>query len=355
MAEKRELKNIRISNGFQVGLLGGLGVLTALVLGGAIATLAQVITYVFAAMFIALGLDPIVSLLERKGLKRPLAILAVIVALLGVLAGILLALVPNLIDQAANLIVHAPEVIRNFKDQAWVVTLNQQVGGGVDSALNGAIDYFTNADNWPNLLGGVVQVGLGIFNGVTGGLVILILSIYFMASMKRFKKYIYSLVPKSKRTKFSNLAEQISESIGKYVMGQVSIALINATCGFIMMTIMGIPFSLVLAFVTFLLALIPLVGSLTGAVIVSLVALTDNPTAALVAIIYYLVYMQLEAYFVSPRIMRSAVAVPGAVVVIAALAGGSLLGILGALVAIPVAASIMLIIKQVLVPRQAEL
>ena len=129
MAEKRELKNIRISNGFQVGLLGGLGVLTALVLGGAIATLAQVITYVFAAMFIALGLDPIVSLLERKGLKRPLAILAVIVALLGVLAGILLALVPNLIDQAANLIVHAPEVIRNFKDQAWVVTLNQQVGG----------------------------------------------------------------------------------------------------------------------------------------------------------------------------------------------------------------------------------
>ena len=121
-----------------------------------------------------------------------------------------------------------------------------------------------------------------------------------------------------------------------------------------MMSIVGIPFSVALAFITFLLALIPLVGSLTGAAIVSVVALTVSPTAAVVSLVYYLIYMQVEAYFVSPRVMKEAVSVPGAVVVVAALAGGSLLGILGALVAIPVAASVMLIIRQVWMPRQEE-
>lgn len=355
MAEKKTSGNLKISNGFQLGLLGGLGVLTALVIGGALVTIAQVITYVFAAIFIALGLDPIVTMLERRNIKRPLAILIVILGLLGILAGLLVALVPSLIEQAALLIQNAPGVVDNLKNQHFVITLDKQVGGGIFSSLDGVSDYLGNASNWPGLVGGVVQVGIGIFNGVSGFLVILILSIYFMASLTRFKKLVYSLVPASRRPKFKDIAEQIAVSVGRYVMGQVSIALINATLGFIMMTIMGIKFSIVLAFITFLLALIPLVGSITGAIIVSLVALTSSPTTALVAIIYYLVYMQIEAYFVSPRIMRSAVSVPGAVVVIAALAGGALLGVLGALVAIPVAASIILIIRQVWVPRQDAL
>jgi predicted PurR-regulated permease PerM len=352
--EKPTHQSWSISNGFQFGLLGGLGVLTALAIGGALTTLAQVITYVVAAIFIALGLDPIVSLLERRNVKRPLAILIVVLGLLGVFAGIVLALVPKLVSDASVLVSQAPEFAANLKAQPWIIDLNNQIGGGVFDAINGVSNYITDAKNWPTFLGGVVQVGIGLFSGVTGFLVILILSIYIMASLSRFKKWVYSLVPASKRVKFSDLAEQISVSVGRYVMGQVSIALINAICGFIMMTIVGVPFSIALAFITFLLALIPLVGSLSGAVIVSIVALTQSPTAALIAFVYYMIYMQVEAYFVSPRIMKEAVSVPGAVVVIAALAGGALLGVLGALVAIPVAASVMLIIRQVWIPRQEQ-
>ncbi len=351
---KPEHQSWSISNGFQFGLLGGLGVLTALAIGGALTTLAQVITYIFAAIFIALGLDPIVSLLERRKVKRPIAILIVVLGLLGVFAGIVLALVPKLVTDASVLVAQAPEFALNLKNQPWIIDLNTQLGGSVFDGINGVSSYISDAKNWPTFLGGVVQVGIGIFSGVSGFLVILILSIYIMASLSRFKKWVYSLVPASKRIKFSDLAEQISVSVGRYVMGQVSIALINAICGFIMMSIVGVPFSIALAFITFLLALIPLVGSLTGAVIVSVVALTQSPTAALIAFIYYMVYMQVEAYFVSPRVMKEAVAVPGAVVVIAALAGGALLGVLGALVAIPVAASVMLIIRQVWIPRQEQ-
>ena len=262
---------------------------------------------------------------------------------------------PQLLVEVNRLIADAPTFAANLKNVSWIQDLNAQMGGSVFNGINSVANYISNSANWPSLLGGVVQLGIGIFTGLTGFVVILILSIYFMASLSRFKSWVYSLVPASNRSKFRELAEQISVSVGRYVMGQVSIALINAVCGFIMMSILGVPFAIALGFITFLLAMIPLVGSLTGALIVATVALYHAPFSAIIVLVYYLIYMQIEAYFISPRVMREAVSVPGAVVVIAALAGGALLGVLGALVAIPVAASIMLIIRQVWVPRQNEI
>lgn len=346
--------NTKITNGFQLGLLGGLGVLTALVLGGAIATIAHIITYVAAAIFIALGLDPVVTFLERKGLKRPIAIVTVIVIFFGIVGTLIWSLAPTLVRQTTHFIQQAPELLAGVRDLPWMLKLDSQFNGAISTAINNAGTFLADSANWPKLLGGVVQVSLQIFNGFFAGLVIVILSIYFMASLTTFKNWIYSLVPASRRSRFSGLGEQIAQSIGRYVMGQVSIATINGTLGFIFMSIIGVPFALVLAFITFLLALIPLVGSITGAMIVVIVALTVSPVTALIAAIYYAIYMQLEAYFISPRIMNRAVAIPGAVVVVAALAGGALLGILGALVAIPVAASIILVLRQVWVPAQNE-
>ena len=342
----------KITNGFQLGLLGGLGVLTAILIGGAFQTLADIITYVAAAIFIALGLDPIVTKLESFGLKRPAAILAVVLVLLGGIATLIWAIFPTLASQGAHFIANAPTVISGFGQLPVVVRLDNQLGGTISSAISSTSEFLANSANWPKMVGGVVQVGVNIFNGFFAALVILILSLYFMASLNRFKGFIYSLVPASKRDKFHDIAEQIATSVGRYVIGQVTIASINAILSYIFMSIVEIPFALVLAFIILLLGLIPLIGTVTGAAIVSLVALSVSPTTALIAAIYYLVYMQIESYLISPRIMNKAVAVPGAVVVVAALSGGALLGVLGALVAIPVAASAMLIIRQILVPHQ---
>ena len=142
------------------------------------------------------------------------------------------------------------------------------------------------------------------------------------------------------------------------MLGQASLAAVNGVLSFIFLSIINAPFPAVLAFLAFLFSLVPLVGTLTGSVIIVLVCWIPglgSPLTALAAAIYYLIYMQVEAYVLSPRIMNRAVKVPGALVVIAALAGGALLGILGALIAIPVAASILLIIKQVVIPHQNEL
>ena len=348
-----ETRPIGLTNGFQFGLLGGLGVLTALALGNALVTLANVVTYVALAIFIALGLDPVVRFLERKfKLKRSLSIFSVVIFLIAFLGIIIWSLLPSVTAQTAHFIESAPDLLTSVKSVEIVSTLDAQFGGAISRAIDSASTFLADSKNWPSLLGGVVQVGLSVFNGFFGALIVVTLSIYFMSSLAKFKEWIYSLAPASKRAKFTVLAEEIANSVGRYVMGQVSIALINATLGFIMMSIVGVEFSLVLACITFCLALIPLVGSISGAGIVVIVALTTSPTAAIAAAIYYLIYMQIEAYLISPRIMTQAVKVPGAVVVVAALAGGALLGILGALVAIPVAASIMLIIRQVWIPRQ---
>jgi predicted PurR-regulated permease PerM len=345
-------RKLHIHNSFQVGFLGGLGVLAALLVGQSLVSLATVLTYMAAAIFIALGLDPVVRFLETKGFSRALAITTVMLSILSIAAALIIAVVPSAIEETGALLTNAPALVANLNQLELVKNLDEQFDGAVSSAISGLATFLADSSNWPVMIGGVVQVGLGLVNGLVGFIVILTLSLYFMASLSKFKRFVYSLVAASNRETFTSLAEEVAASVGRYVSGQATVALINATLGFIVMTIFGVPFSVVLAFVTFLLALIPLVGAFSGAAIVTLVALTVSPSTALFVGIYYLVYMQIEAYVISPRIMNKAVSVPGGVVVVAALAGGTLFGIMGALVAIPVAASIILVLRKVWMPAQ---
>ena len=239
---------------------------------------------------------------------------------------------------------------------------------GLNAFAKAAIGYVLAFVSVRVIFGGALAVGAGIATAVTGTIIVLILTLYFVASLTSIKRGLYQLVPASKRPTFIDLAEQVSTSVGRYVIGQGSLALANGILSFLVLTFvlpvigklfgvdLDIRYSALLAFIAFLGSLIPLVGTLTASIIITtLVALFNGFPAVLVVGIYYLVYMQVEAYVLNPRIMSSAVKVPGAIVVIAALAGGTLLGILGALIAIPVAAAVQLIIREVIVPRQNEL
>ena len=221
-----------------------------------------------------------------------------------------------------------------------------------------ALKTLLNPDNLTELGGGVLAAGIGIATGAFGALIVLILTLYFVASLDSIKRGLYQLVPASKREKFVDISEQVSSSVGRYVVGQVALALCNGILSFIFLSIIGAAYPALFAFIAFLFSLVPLVGTISGSVVIVVLQFAFNPesTSTVIAMaIYYLVYMQVEAYVLSPNIMNRAVKVPGVVVVIAALAGGTLLGILGALVAIPVAASILIIVRQVLIPRQQEL
>jgi predicted PurR-regulated permease PerM len=265
------------------------------------------------------------------------------------------SLAPTLITESTNFLASAPALIQDITKISWVVDLDEQLGGAVSSALANAGGFLSDSANWPSLVGGVVEVGISLFSGAFGLLIILVLTVFFLASLENLKTSLTKLVPASKRERYTKISQQVSVSVGRYVIGQVSVAGLNATLAFIVMSIVGLPFALVLTFIVFLLAIIPLIGSVSGAAVVVIVALAVSPTSAIVLAIYFLIYLQIEAYVVSPRVMKVAVSVPAPIVVIAALSGGALLGILGALVAIPFAASVIFIVREIFIPRQNSL
>lgn len=359
---------MKLQHPFRTALIATLGVGVGILLITSVQTLSTILLYVGTALFLALGLDPAVSWLERRGLPRWAALLITFAAVLAVFAGIILIVIPVLVGQISQLVTQIQKLVQSAVDGDWnpVDALSDWLHS-VFPALD--VDkVFTSISQWYESLdlgqigaaatGAVLSIGAGIVAGFTGAIIVLILTIYFTASTPSLKASVYQLVPASKRARFIDLSEQITASVGYYVMGQVSLGVINGILSAIFLTIIQAPFPAVLAVVAFFFSLIPLVGTLTGSAIIILVCLIPglgSPLTALVALIWYAVYMQVEAYVLSPRIMNRAVSVPGAVVVIAALAGGSLLGLLGALIAIPVAASILIIYRQVIIPRQNEL
>jgi predicted PurR-regulated permease PerM len=348
---------MRIQNPFQLGLLGGLGVLLALVIGGAVGSLATIITYVVAALFIALGIDPLVSFLEKHRWPRWLAILVVLIGVLGVLAGLVFALVPVIVEQIGFLV---SEVTRIIDAGITYNEIIEQLQAPFDptvidigATVQQGIDYVSS--NIGAIGAGVLGVGLAIANGAFGALIVLILTLYFVASLDSMKRGLLKLVPASRRKSFGDITEQVSTAVGRYVVGQVSLAAVNGILSLIYLSIIGAAYPALFAFIAFLFSLIPLVGTISGSIVIVLVQLLVNPdslSTVIAAGVYYLVYMQVEAYLLSPNIMNRAVKVPGVVVVLAALTGGTLLGILGALIAVPVAASILIVINQVVIPKQ---
>lgn len=341
---------------FRIGFVGALGVLLALLLGSILGQLGTVILYVALALFLALGLDPVVSWLQRREMPRWLAILLVFVIVIGVFVGLIATIVPIVIEQTTILIQDWDDIVRNIQESDLVAWLNSLVGGdAIQQAIEAGGDWIADPANLGNLTGGILAVGAGIAGGFTGAVIVLILTLYFLASLASMKRYSARFVPASSRPGFRAVSEEITGSVGRYVIGQVSLGALNGVLSLIFLSIIGAPAPILLAFIAFLASLVPLVGTLTGAVIISLVCLAASPLTALTAAIYYLIYMQVEAYVLSPRIMNRAVAVPGALVVIAAVAGGTLGGVLGALVAIPIAASLIIIVEKVVFPRQDEM
>nr|WP_208381159.1 AI-2E family transporter [Paenarthrobacter ilicis] len=334
-----------------VGFMGTAGVGVALAVFYIASNTTQLILWIVAALFIALGLDPVVRWLESRKVPRPAGILLSVSVLVLAVAGFFATLIPTIVEQVTEIVRQAPDWIREFLNSDFFRNVDSQFG--IRDRITTELDKFVkDPEAMGGIFGGVVGFGSTVANGLFGSLIVLVLSLYFLAALPSMKKWAYRLAPRSRRPRVEALSEAITDSVGNYVIGQACVALLNAIFAFIVMTILGVPFSVLLAFVVLLLAFIPLVGGVIAAVVVILVSLTAGWQTAVVYAIAYFAYLQFEAYFISPRIMQRAVAVPGAVAVISVIAGGSLLGVLGALIAIPTAAAIMLLIKEVFIVRQ---
>ncbi|WP_336629114.1 MULTISPECIES: AI-2E family transporter [unclassified Microbacterium] len=346
----------RIDRPFGFGFLVTLGGLGAILLGLALSNLSTVLIYIAFALFAALGLDPAVRWLEKRGLSRAWSVVAVIAALALVLVVIVLAILPTVIDQIATFVTGIPATIRNFTHTEFYGWLENQFGVGLNDLVTEVQKFLSDPTRIAQIGGGALQIGTGIATGIatgiSGGLIVLVLTLYFLATLPSMKSGLLRLAPARDRRSVDRITEQITESVGGYVMGMVGLAFINAVIVFVLYLVLGLPFPPLMATVAFLITLIPLVGSVLFWIIGTGIALFSSPVMALIFAAVYVVYMQVEAYVITPRVMSKAIAIPGSLVVIGALVGGTLLGLLGALIAVPVTASILIIIKQVWIPRQ---
>ncbi len=336
---------------FYVGFVGAIGVLAAYALWQAVSSLGTVLTLLTVAFFLTLSLNPVVELLVRRGLRRGGAVAAVFALAVGAFVLLGFVVVPPVTQQAGELAQSAPGYVNDVLSNPRVQDIDQHyhVVEKIQEEVNKRL---TDSDFMSQVAGGVLGAGRIVAEGIFSTLTVLVLTLYFLSSLPTLKQAAYAVVPASRRPRVISLSEEIMRRVGSYAIGQVVVAAVNAFCAWIMMSIVGIPYAAVLAVAVGFLGLVPMVGATLGAVLVAVVALFDDPTKAVIALIYFIVYQQTENYLVAPRIMQRTVSVPGAVTIVAALIGGTLLGMLGALLAIPAAAGLLLLYDEVLVPRQ---
>jgi predicted PurR-regulated permease PerM len=338
---------------FYVGFVGALGVFAAYGLYRALGQLAQVITLLVVAAFLTLTLNPLVEALGRRGMRRPPSVAIVFAGLVAAFTALGFVVVPPVAQQGGLLAGHAPRYLSDLLGNGFIQDLDSQYHllGKFQVELQKLV---TNGSFMGGVFGGVLGASKALASGFFAILTVLVLTLYFLSSLPRVKEAAYGMVPISRRPRITSLSEEIMRRVGSYAIGQVAVATINAILSYVMMSIVGIHYAAVLAVVVGVLGLIPMVGASIGAALVCLVAVFDEPQKAVIALVYYVVYQQVENYVVAPKIMQRTISVPGAVTVIAALVGATLAGVLGALLAMPVAAGLLLIYEEVVLPRQRQ-
>jgi predicted PurR-regulated permease PerM len=202
------------------------------------------------------------------------------------------------------------------------------------------------------LASGLFGLGKFVIDSVYKSFIVLVLTLYFLSALPLVSDAAARLVPRSRRDRVVMLGGEVMSRIGGYVSGALVVATVAGLSSWLVLGVIGVPYALPLALLIGAADLIPLVGATIGAIVVTCIVLINSVPQALVCAVFFIAYQQLENYFIYPRVMAKTVKVPAALAVVAALLGTALLGVVGALVAVPLAGAVMLIIEEVVIPRQ---
>ena len=335
---------------FYFGFIATLGALTAIVLMRALASVSQIFVLILIALFLATGLNPAVEALRKRNLSRSAAVTVIFSSVILFVIFFSLVVIPPVISQGTNLIEAGPQLLQDLMKNETINQLNTQYGL-IDTLQEKLRSVTSDGTLLISTFGGVIGVGKSVLSGFFTALTILVLTLYFITSLPQAVNLGLSLVPASRRDRVGLLTNAIIARVGSFVGSQIVIAAMAAVFVTILSTILGLPSPIAIGMFILVAALIPLIGHFIGAGIFTLIALSQSLMIGVIAFVAYVVYVQIENYVVTPRIMKRTLSVPGAVTIIAALIGSSLLGLVGGLLAVPVAASIILILDEVVIPR----
>jgi predicted PurR-regulated permease PerM len=330
----------------RIGFSAAVGAGLAYLLYRALVNAQSVLVLVLVAAFLAIGLNPTVTRLERTGMRRGVAVGIVCLAVLAFFVAFGYAVLPPVVQQVANFVEAVPGYVRDLQNNSTIRDLDSRFG--LVRRLN---DYVTG-DLGRQVATNIVSIGQTLAGLVFKAVTILILTLYFLSSFNKIKDTAYRLVPRSRRARVTLISDEILSRVGGYVAGAAVVALIAGTATLVWVSALGIPYPLALALIVALTDIIPLIGATIGAIIVTTVAFFVSVPVGIATAIFFILYQQAENYVIYPRVMSRSVDINPAAAIVGALVGGTLLGFVGALLAVPATAAIQLILREVLVPRQ---
>lgn len=343
----------RFSRGapFFIGFTGGLGVAAAYLLVRSVADVTQVLTIIGIALFLGVGLQPAVVWLTDRRVPRGLAIAVIIVGFLSVVGTFVALAIPPITHEAHELIKNLPRYRTEAADgRGWL--------GHLVNKLH--LSNYVRTKTAPKALrtaavGGVIGAGKLLLSTTAAAVSVAVLTVYFLISLPTLSQIWLALVPGTRRDRVGLLVEEVFGRVGGFVLGNLITSVVAGFGTTIWLTIFGVPYAFLLGLFVAILDLVPVIGSTLGGIVVSLVALTRGLPVAAATAGFYVFYRLFEDYLLVPRVMNRTVRISPGLTIIATLLGAALWGLIGALVAIPIAAGIRLVIEEVVFPATERL
>lgn len=330
---------------YMIGLLGAAGVVTTLAIARILLDTSSVLLLIGLSLFLAIGMEPAVQRLMVWRLPRWAAVGIVSGLMLLAVFGFLAMVIPVLVGQLQLFLESLPSYLDDLQRNPTFAGLDGRY------RIREQIDVASRSISNGTVFGGVLGAGKIVLNATAATLTVLVLTIYLLADMPRIRALIYQLIPASRRPAAILLGDEMLAKVGGYVLGNLITSLIAGLGTFVWLLAFDVPYAALLGITVAFLDLIPVIGAPLGGAICTLVALTVSTPVAIATLIFYIAYKLLEDWLLVPRIIGRTVDVPATVTLVAALVGGAALGIMGAVIAIPIAAALRLWLREVLLPR----
>jgi predicted PurR-regulated permease PerM len=321
-------------------------------LAWALASIASVLLIIFVSVFSIAVLSPVVSAIERRlRWSRGLSATVVVLAIVIVIGAVALVVIQAMIGAVRDFSDDLPRIVEDVR--------RSELGSFINSGSNSLDTLARNASGITSgvakVSGGVADVGVSAFGAVTLVFSVLFLTLFGLIDEPRLREWTGGLLYRGDRERFMQVTDRIVQTTSRYMLGNLVISVICGTVYGVTAVILDVPYPLALAVIAGILDLIPTIGATIAGIIVGLAALSVSPTAFVIFLIVMVVYQQIENYILQPTIIGKAASISGFTVLASVLAFGALFGIIGAIIGVPIAAGLQIIVKELTADRRARI
>lgn len=340
-----------VAHPVKTGFAVATGALLAIGLGALMLRLSDVLAVIATAMIVAIAMRHVLGRLTAAGWSPGWARTAVVAGMVLFVFGFFVLVLPPVVGELSDLVRRLPGMLQQARTSTFVRDRSRDYPG-LNNLFDQATSWLRDPTKLLDGIGGVFGVGRFLITGIGAAVTVIVLAVYLTTVLDQTGSSLYRLMPASRRDRARHIGALMERRVGAYIVSHALVAALNATVTYLFLVWVGVPYAMALAVMNGVLGLIPLVGTTIGATVVVLVAFTQSLVLAVVTVIFYVLYQQLENLVIAPRIYRRGAEIPAAAAILAGLGGATLYGMVGVLIAIPATAAAMVVLEEVVLPAQ---